>query len=86
MSGQMSWLAALGGNNQKILHLRENPQSPWRPYTAFAAYRVPDLTVPGASKGWTTYQKMRAAGWELMSTDQAEAQAVTTPAVTSQAI
>lgn len=73
MSGQMCWLAALGSSEQKILHLRENPLKPWQPYTAFPQYKVPDLDIPGASKGWTTYQKMMKAGWQLVSSAEAEA-------------
>lgn len=69
MSGQMCWLAGLGGGN-KVLHLREHPNRPWMPYTA-SHHRVADLTVPGASKGWTTYQQLRQAGWTLVPTAQA---------------
>lgn len=71
MNGQMCWLAGLGGGN-KILHLREAPHQPWKPYTA-SRHRVPDLQIPGASKGWTTYQKLFKAGWTLIPTDQAHA-------------
>lgn len=70
MTGQMCWLAGFGSGN-KILHLREHPLKPWMPYTAFPQYRVPDLQVPGASKGWTTYQNLRQAGWTLVATAQA---------------
>lgn len=73
MRGQMCWLAGLGGGN-KVLHLREHPNRPWLPYTA-SHYQVPDLTVPGASKGWTTYQQLRQAGWTLVPTAQAYASA-----------
>ncbi|MER3434481.1 MAG: hypothetical protein C4288_13910 [Leptolyngbya sp. ERB_1_1] len=70
MAGQMCWLARLG-EGAKILHLREQPHQPWTPYTAFPQYRVPDLQIRGASKGWTTYQKMRNAGWTLIASDAA---------------
>lgn len=70
MAGQMCWLAGLGGET-KILHLREQPFQPWKPYTAFSKYRVPDLQIPGASKGWTTFQKLRSAGWTLIASDAA---------------
>ncbi|HTL90557.1 MAG TPA: hypothetical protein VL134_14245 [Leptolyngbya sp.] len=70
MAGQMCWLAGLG-ESAKILHLREQPHQPWKPYTAFAQYQVPDLKIRGASKGWTTYQRLRAAGWTLIATDAA---------------
>ena len=71
MAGQMSWLAPFGGDEQKILHLRESANHPWRPYTSFPQYKVPDLQIPGASKGWTTYQKMMKVGWALIPSDQA---------------
>ncbi len=70
MAGQMCWLAGLGGD-AKILHLREQAHQPWKPYTSFPKYRVPDLQIPGASKGWTTFQKLRDAGWTLIATDAA---------------
>ncbi len=76
MAGQMCWLESFG-HTHKILHLRESAQQPWKPYTAFAQYRVPDLQIKGASKGWTTYQKMRKAGWTLIAT--AEAYTLTAP-------
>ena len=69
MNGQMCWLAGLGGGNN-VLHLREHVSRPWLPYTA-SPYRVADLTIPGASKGWTTYQQLRQAGWTLVPTAQA---------------
>lgn len=76
MNGQMCWLAGLGGGN-KILHLREHANRPWQPYSAFPHYQVPDLTIPGASKGWTTYQRLRQVGWTLVPTAQAYAIAPT---------
>lgn len=76
MAGQMCWLDAFEHAN-KILHLRESAGQPWKPYTAFGQYRVPDLQIKGASKGWTTYQKMRKAGWTLVAT--ADAYEVTAP-------
>lgn len=79
MTGQMCWLEGLGGGS-KILHLREQPHKPWVPYQAFPQYRVADLQVPGASKGWTTYQKLRQAGWTLVPTAQAYASS-TVPSV-----
>ncbi|MCU0549017.1 MAG: hypothetical protein MUC48_06685 [Leptolyngbya sp. Prado105] len=70
MAGQMCWLAGLGGDT-KILHLREQPHKKWAPYTSFSQYRVPDLQIRGASRGWTTYQALRAAGWTLVPTADA---------------
>jgi hypothetical protein len=70
MKGQMSWLSASGTDGEKILHLRMKPYEPWRPYTEFRQYAVPDLNEPGASKGWTTYQKLIQAGWQLIPSSQ----------------
>jgi hypothetical protein len=70
MAGQMCWLAGLGGGTPK-LHLREQAHQNWTPYTAFPHYCVPDLQIRGASKGWTTFQKLRSAGWTLIATADA---------------
>lgn len=70
MLKQMCWLPALGTNGQKILHLRTAPHQPWRPYTAFPEYSVPDYAIPGGSKGWATYQKLLLDGWNLVSSIQ----------------
>jgi hypothetical protein len=67
MQNQMCWLPQLGSNGEKILHLRNSPQEPWRPYKAFAQYAVPDYPVPRGSKGWATYQVLRQKGWVLVS-------------------
>lgn len=69
--GQMAWLDA-PGHDRKILHLRETPSQPWRPYTMFPKLKQPDLTTQGASKGWTTHQWLRAAGWSLVPTTEAQ--------------
>lgn len=66
MLNEMCWLSPLGSNGTKILHLRTAPNSPWRPYTAFSEYAVPDYQIPGGSKGWATYQKLMKAGWTLV--------------------
>lgn len=71
MARQMCWLSASGPEGPKILHLREQASQTWRPYTAFPQYRVPDHAIPGGSKGWSTYQKLRQAGWALIPSDQA---------------
>jgi hypothetical protein len=71
MPGQMCWLPALGSNGDKVLHLRRNPNQPWRPYTACPEYAVPDYTIPKGSKGWATYQKLLRAKWTLVPSDQA---------------
>jgi hypothetical protein len=70
ITGQMCWLAKFG-EGQLILHLRENAHQGWRPYTAFPHLRVPDLQIPNASKGWTTFQHLRQAGWILIPTAEA---------------
>lgn len=71
MLGQMCWLSALGSDGDKILHLRANPNQPWRPYTACPEYAVPDYNIPRGSKGWATYQKLMRAKWTLIPSDQA---------------
>lgn len=66
MQKQMCWLSRLGANGDKILHLRTAPHQPWRPYTTFPEYAIPDYLVPGGSKGFATYQKLLKEGWALM--------------------
>lgn len=65
MHKQMCWLSLMGNNGNMVLHLRTAPNQPWRPYTAFPEYAVADYRIPGGSKGWATYQKLRSAGWNL---------------------
>lgn len=65
MQRQMCWLSKFGGNEEKILHLRTASHEPWRPYTAFPQYSIPDYPIPRGSKGWATYQKLSQAGWVL---------------------
>ena len=48
----MCWLPRLGGNGEKILHLRTEARQAWRPYTAFPQFAVSDYREPGGSKGW----------------------------------
>uniref|UniRef100_B8HLF2 Uncharacterized protein n=1 Tax=Cyanothece sp. (strain PCC 7425 / ATCC 29141) TaxID=395961 RepID=B8HLF2_CYAP4 len=69
---QMCWLPQAGSDGTKILHLRLDPNQPWKPYTACPGYSVPDYRVPGGSKGWATYQKLLKAGWSLVPSAQAE--------------
>jgi hypothetical protein len=71
MSGQMCWLAGFGTSEEKILHLRLKSHEPWKPYTAFPEYRVPDYNIPRGSKGWATFQFLLKAGWEVIPSDQA---------------
>jgi hypothetical protein len=70
MSGQMCWLSGFGTSEEKILHLRTEPNQPWQPYTA-SHHAVPDYPVPRGSKGWATYQELMKAGWDLIPTAQA---------------
>ena len=65
MFKQMCWLPMIGIDGPKVLHLRTAPNQPWRPYTAFPNYAVPDYAIPGGSKGWATYQRLRVQGWNL---------------------
>lgn len=66
MLRQMCWLTRYGTSESKILHLKTSPQDPWRPYTAFPQYSVPDYRIFQGSKGWATYQKLLKAGWTLL--------------------
>jgi hypothetical protein len=71
MERQMCWLSKSSGDGEKILHLQAAPNQPWRPYTAFPQFAVPDYQVPGGSKGWATYQKLLKAGWTLVPSARA---------------
>lgn len=66
MQRRMCWLAMSDGDSQKILHLQTKPHEPWRPYTAFPEFAVPDYQMPGASKGLATFQKLLKEGWIVM--------------------
>lgn len=54
MQRQMCWLSSSSSDGEKVLHLQTAPNQPWRPYTAFREYAVPDYKIPGGSKGWAT--------------------------------
>jgi hypothetical protein len=71
MTGQMCWLAGFSTNGEKILHLRLKPHDPWKPYTAFANYKMPDYVIPKGSKGWAMCQHLLKAGWKIIPSDQA---------------
>lgn len=71
MLKEMCWLAKMGTNGAKILHLRTAPNEPWKPYTMFPQFAAPDYQIPNGSKGWATYQKLMQAGWRLVPSDQA---------------
>ena len=66
MTGQLCWLSTSYGDGEKILHLRPQPNGPWRPYKTCPQYSVPDYKISGGSKGWATYQKLLKAGWTLV--------------------
>ncbi len=67
---QMCWRFVNNDRTKnRILHLRLNSNDSFRPYTAFKHLAQPDLDIPKASKGWTTYQFLRKAGWELIPDD-----------------
>ena len=70
MFKEMCWLSRMGTTGEKVLHLRTAPNQPWRPYSAFPEYAVSDYRIPGGSKGWATYQKLRCAGWTLAPSTQ----------------
>jgi hypothetical protein len=65
MFKEMCWMSA-EGEAFNCLYLRVASHDQWQPYTAFPEYAVPDSPVPGGSKGWTTFQKLRQAGWRLV--------------------
>lgn len=76
MSRQMCWLSVNQANEEKILHLRTNPNADWRPYEAYPQYAVPDYEISGGSRGWATYQKLLRAGWKLVPSAQVNKQFV----------
>lgn len=67
MSGQLCWLSTTYSSGEKILHLRLQPNGPWKPYTSCPGYFVPDYEISGGSQGWATCQKLIKAGWTLVS-------------------
>lgn len=68
--GQMCWRRE-AGNSRLVLHVQEAPNKPWRPYHT-TPYKVADYNIPGGSKGWATYQRLRKLGWELIATPKEE--------------
>lgn len=66
MVGQLCWLPKAQGQEEKILHLRMQPDQPWYPYTACSQFALPDYRIPGGSWGWATYQNLLQAGWTLV--------------------
>lgn len=80
MIGQMCWLAE-SATEEKILHLRLQPQDSWQPYTVFSGYKVPDYTIPEGSRGWATFQHLLRAGWTILPSDQTSDQTSDVPAL-----
>ncbi|MBE9121060.1 hypothetical protein IQ269_09575 [Tychonema sp. LEGE 07199] len=72
MLKQMCWLPRLGGNGEKILHLRTELRQAWRPYTAFPQFAASDYLEKDGSKGWATFQKLTTQGWNLISTEEGQ--------------
>ncbi|MBA3924135.1 MAG: hypothetical protein H0X31_21520 [Nostocaceae cyanobacterium] len=72
MYRQMCWLLKSDSKTEMALHLQTAPSEPWRPYTAFPQYAVPDYKMVNGSKGWATYQKLLKAGWTLVPTARAK--------------
>ena len=70
MPGKMAWLSSTSGDGTKILFLQPDPSRPFRPYKVYRYLCVPDYQVPGGSKGWSTYQKLLKAGWELVASNK----------------
>ncbi|MBE9116317.1 hypothetical protein IQ249_10450 [Lusitaniella coriacea LEGE 07157] len=70
MLKQMCWLPTAGTQGTKILHLRTNPIQGWRPYTSFPEYAVRDYPDRDGSKGFATFQKLNAQGWQLIPSSQ----------------
>jgi hypothetical protein len=70
MPGQMCWLPVLGTGEEKVLHLRNYPNEPWQPYTAYSSNLISDYTIPQGSKGWATYQRLIKNGWTLVPNAQ----------------
>ncbi|MBE9192240.1 hypothetical protein IQ230_18140 [Gloeocapsopsis crepidinum LEGE 06123] len=71
MPRQLCWLSKSGTDGEKVLYLRTAPNEPWKPYTHFPQYAIPDYQIPGGSKGWATYQKLIKQGWILVPSARA---------------
>lgn len=71
MPRQLCWLSKSGTDGEKVLYLQASPHEPWKPYTHFPQYAVPDYKIPGGSKGWATYQKLIKQGWILVPSARA---------------
>ena len=67
MIKQMAWLPQEKGR-EKILHLRIEQGTSWRPYTMFPQFTMPDHVAIG-SRGFSTFQKLLREGWEIIASD-----------------
>lgn len=61
--GQMTWRPD-GRISAGKLHLRLKSWEPWRPYTDFPQYILPD--PPGFSEGYATFLALRKEKWLLV--------------------
>lgn len=68
---EMCWLPCRGNQSNIVLHLREYPHQSWEIYSV-SLHVVPDHKVPGGSKGWATFQKLRQNGWTLISIERSK--------------
>lgn len=69
MIKQMAWLSQ-DSEQEKILHLRIEQGTPWRPYTMFPQFIIPEHMAMG-SRGFSTFQKLLREGWELIASNRA---------------
>jgi hypothetical protein len=60
--GQMTWRPP--GTTETILHLRLRAFDPWRPYTEFPEYVLPD--PEGFSQGYATFIALMSKKWEIV--------------------
>jgi hypothetical protein len=65
MTGQMKWMR-VKDDGPLVLHVRMSPLEPWVVYTS-TRFAVSDYDQRG-SKGWTTYQNLLKAGFQLIPT------------------
>jgi hypothetical protein len=63
LPGQMTWRPN-GANTSSVgvLYLRHHILQPWRPYTDFPEYLLPD--PPGFSQGYATFLELRRKNWQ----------------------
>lgn len=68
---EMAWRAFDGSDNHaKELYFRSSPVEHWQHYTK-SPHNQPDLTLPGASKGFTTMQKLLKLGYKFVPSNEA---------------